>query len=484
MRENMENPELSLLEGKEEMRRSGYAVIDSIVERWSAIGEHPAWQGAPRDVMEPKLHGPAPEEGRDLAELLDTISKDVMPFAGQTYHPRYFAFIPSSPTWASILASFLADAHNVVQANWREASGPSQIEVTVLDWFRKWLRYPKAGSGVLTSGGSAANLIAIVAARETAGNPDTGTIYLSGQTHSSIPRAARIAGISPDRIRIAGTDEAGRIIPASLRAMIRQDRNAGKHPFLVVGNAGTTNTGAIDPLENLADIAHDEKLWYHVDAAYGGFAILDRETAPRMSGIRLADSVTLDPHKWFFQPYETGCLMVRNPDLLEHVFRAQPEYMQDSRMGPLHVNFSDRGIQLSRMFRALRIWLAVQRYGVGAHRKAISYAIELGKKLEARVERVPELELLAPQTLSIVCFRYRGMNEIPEEQLDELNRRIQTEIVNSGFAMMTSTELDGRFSLRLCILNYRTTEDDLAELMDRIVRVGNRLLAERSAKHL
>lgn len=459
------------------MRRSGYEVVDAIVERWATLRDGPAWQGATRETTEPMLHGPAPEEGRELDGLLEKVLGEVMPLAGRIDHPRFLAFIPSSPTWASVLATFLISGYNIFQGTWLESSGPSQIEVTVLDWFREWLGYPAGSSGVLTSGGSAANLLAIVAAREAAGNPERGTIYLSEQSHGSLARAARVAGIDPGRIRLVAADGASRIVPASLRAALAEDRAGGLHPFLVVGNAGTTNTGAIDPLAEIAGIADGEGLWYHVDGAYGGFAILDPEVRALMAGLERSDSVTLDPHKWFFQPYETGCLMVRDPGRLEAAFRIAPDYLQDAAWGPEHVNFCDRGIQLTRIFRALRIWLSVQRYGLAAHRAEISRAIALARGAAARIRAHPELELLAPPGLGIVCFRYRGPEHaaVPATALDELNRRIQDEIVQSGFAMMSSTRLGGRLSLRFCILNIRTTEEDLADTVDRIVTVGRRL---------
>ncbi len=458
------------------MRRSGYEVVDAIVERWATLRDGPAWQGATRETTEPMLHGPAPAEGRELDGLLEKVLGEVMPLAGRIDHPRFLAFIPSSPTWASVLATFLISGYNIFQGTWLESSGPSQIEVTVLDWFREWLGYPAGSSGVLTSGGSAANLLAIVAAREAAGNPERGTIYLSEQSHGSLARAARVAGIDPGRIRLVAADGASRIVPASLRAALAEDRAGGLHPFLVVGNAGTTNTGAIDPLAEIAGIADGEGLWYHVDGAYGGFAILDPEVRPLMAGLERSDSVTLDPHKWFFQPYETGCLMVRDPGRLEAAFRIAPDYLQDAAWGPEHVNFCDRGIQLTRIFRALRIWLSVQRYGLAAHRAEISRAIALARGAAARIRAHPELELLAPPGLGIVCFRYRGPEHaaVPATALDELNRRIQDEIVQSGFAMMSSTRLGGRLSLRFCILNIRTTEEDLADTVDRIVTVGRR----------
>ncbi len=467
--------ERPLLENPEEMRRSGYVVVDAIVDRWARLGDGPAWQGATRDVTEPMLHGPPPEEGRELAELLDTVLGDVLPLAGRIDHPRFLAFIPSSPTWASVLASFLTTGYNVFQGTWLESSGPSQIEVTVTEWFREWMGYPESGGGLFTSGGSAANLMAIVAAREAAGNPACGTVYASEQTHASVSRAARIAGIDPSLIRDVPTDDALRIRPSRLVAAIRRDRAAGLQPFCLVANAGTTNTGSVDPLAELAAIARAEGVWYHIDAAYGGFAVLDPGTRPLLEGIELSDSLTLDPHKWFFQPYETGCLLARDATRLEAAFRIMPAYLQDAQWGPEHVNFCDRGLQLTRVFRALRVWLSVQRYGVAAHRAEIGRAIALARDVESRIRTAGELELLSPQSLGIVCFRYRGDGSVPNDALDNLNERIQDDIVQSGFAMMSSTRVKGCFSLRFCVLNYRTTEEDLARTLDRIVDAGRRL---------
>jgi len=464
-----------LLEDPEEMRRSGYAVVDAIVDRWARLGEGPAWQGATRDVTEPRLDGPPPEEGRDLAELLETVLGDVMPLAGRIDHPRFLAFIPSSPTWASVLGSFLAGGYNIFQGTWLESSGPSQIELTVTEWFRRWMGYPEGAGGLFTSGGSAANLIAIVAAREAAGNPSLGTVYASEQTHASVSRAARIAGVDPALVRVVSTDDAFRIRPSRLVAAVRKDRAEGLEPFCLVANAGTTNTGSIDPLAELAGIARDEGIWYHIDAAYGGFAVLDPETRPLLDGIELSDSLSLDPHKWFFQPYETGCLLARDVTRLEAAFRIMPAYLQDAQWGPEHINFCDRGLQLTRAFRALRVWLSVQRYGVAAHREEITRAIALARSAEARIRTEEELELLSPQCLGIVCFRYRGDGSVPVAALDNLNERIQDEIIQSEVAMMSSTRVKDCFSLRFCVLNYRTTEEDLDLVLDRIVDAGRRL---------
>ena len=269
------------------------------------------------------------------------------------------------------------------------------------------------------------------------------------------------------------SNDACRIVPSGLRKAVRRDRANGLEPFCLVGSAGTTNTGAIDPLEELADIAHEEGLWYHIDAAYGGFAVLDPGTRPLLKGLELSDSVTLDPHKWLFQPYETGCLMARDVTRLESTFRIMPDYLQDAQWGPGNVNFCDRGLQLTRIFRALRVWLAVHRYGLAAHREEIARAIAIARRTEAKIREERELELLAPQSLGVVCFRYRGRRgAVPDDRLDQLNEQIQDKIVQSGFAMISSTRLGGRFSLRFCIMNARTTEEDVTGTLERILEYG------------
>ncbi len=228
------------------MRQSGYQVVDRIVERWRHLRHGPPWQGARRAATESLLDGPPPEQGRELDTLLTAITEDVMPLAGRIDHPLFMAFIPSSPTWASVLASFLVDGYNVFQGTWLESAGPSQIEVTVTNWFRQWMGYPARGGGVFTSGGSAANLMAVVTAREQARNPAGATMYLSEQGHSSLRRAGRIAGIPDGNVRLVPTDDRFRIRPGPLRRAIRHDRALGLHPVFLGASAGTTNTGAID----------------------------------------------------------------------------------------------------------------------------------------------------------------------------------------------------------------------------------------------
>jgi glutamate/tyrosine decarboxylase-like PLP-dependent enzyme len=461
------------------MRRLGYQVVDQIVDRWAKLGDGPAWGFGTREELEPLIAGPPPEEGQDPELILQRVLQDVLPRAGRIDHPRFFAFIPSSPTWPSVLGDMIATGFNVFQGTWLESSGPSQVELVVMDWFREWLGFPEGGGGLLTSGGSVANLGALVTAREWAGNPAEPVLYVSDQGHSSLERAARIVGIRQENVRKIPTDPHFRMDVGLLREGISEDRAAGLDPLCVCANAGATNTGAIDPLNSIATVVQEEGLWFHVDGAYGGFAVLAPGETDAFAGIERADSVTLDPHKWFFQPYETGCLLVRDTRHLEDAFRILPEYLQDTALGKEHVNFADRGIQLTRGFRALKVWMSVQTLGMRAFRDAIQAGIDLARKAEEFIEGEDDLEMTGPSSLGIVCFRFRPAGQaLSQEGLEGLNQRIQDEIVDSGLAMMSSTRLRGTFSLRLSILNYRSTWKDVEDTLEAVKTVGRRLAVE------
>lgn len=324
----------------------------------------------------------------------------------------------------------------------------------------------------MTSGGSAANLDALVAARHHAGDPPRPTVYMSDQGHSSLERAARIVGVPPADIRKVETDEDFRLDLEALDRALRRDRREGFTPVCVCANGGATNTGAVDPLAELAHLCREHDVWLHVDAAYGGFAILTEEGREAFRGIDQADSVTLDPHKWLFQPYETGCLMVRDVGRLESAFRIVPEYLQDTALGSRHVNFGDRGLQLTRVFRALRIWMSVKTFGVAAFRTAIGDAMALTRRAGRWIEESPGLELLSPPALGVVCFRVRPPGVSGAESLERVNAAVQERVVEEGTAMMSSTRLRGTYSLRLCILNDRSRWDDVETTLRRIDELG------------
>ena len=460
----------------DEMRHLGYRAVDALVERAAGLAEDVAWKGGRRDELEQRFREPAPEAGRSADDVLERAVSEILPWAGRIDHPRFFGFVPASPTWPSVLAEFLSAGFNIFQGTWLESAGPSQIELVVLDWFREWLGMPAGTAGVLTSGGSAANLGALVAAREHAGNPTDGMIYVGDQGHSSLDRAAKICGIPASHVRKIPTDEGFAMDPSALERALLEDREAKRAPFMVCANAGATNTGTVDPLGELADLCRREGLWYHVDGAYGGFAVLTERGKVALEGIGLADSVTLDPHKWLFQPFEVGCLLVRIPGALETAFSVHPEYLQDADWGSEHVNFADRGLQLTRRFRALTVWMSVQTHGLAAFRSAVDQALDLAQRAEAYIREAADLELLSPAALGVVCYRFRPQDhDLDDDALEALNAAVQGEIVESGYAMISSTRLRGTYSLRLCILNYESTWADVEGTLLRVREVGAEL---------
>ena len=336
-----------------------------LVERIEKLPGENAWEGESRQVLDDQLLEDPPEDGRPAAEVIERAAREVLPLTARNDHPRFFGFIPSSPTWPGVVADFMAAGYHINQCTWLVASGPSQLELVVIDGFRRWLGYPEGAGGLFTSGGSAASLDAFVAAREAAGHPERATAYMSDQSHSALSRAAMIVGVRRDRIRMVPSDSHFRMDREALAAAVAEDRAAGFAPIAVAANAGTTGTGAIDPLEEMADFCAAEGLWLHVDAAYGGFAIVTERGKRLLRGIARADSIGLDAHEWFCQPYEAGGLLVKDENTLKDAFAVRPDILQDTVWGANHPNFSNLGLQLSRSVRALKVWMSVQTFRAG-----------------------------------------------------------------------------------------------------------------------
>ena len=368
----------------------------------------------------------------------------------------------SSPARARgrALGDFLASALNIYAGSWMESSGPSQVELQVLDWFKEWIGYPAAASGILLSGGSAANMTALACARETLAGAmrDDLVVYVSDQAHSSLARAARTLGFRPGQVKVLPLDGQHRMRPD-----LRRGRRAGRRRCSC-RQRGSTNTGAIDPLPELAEIARRHRAWLHVDAAYGGFAALTERGRGWLQGIELADSVTLDPHKWLYQPFECGCLLVREGERLRRAFTLPPDYLADAEAEDEEVNFSDLGIQLTRSARALKVWMSVTLFGAAAFRSAIDASLDLAQLAEARVREQPELELLSPAQLGIVCFRRRFPGG--EDAQDAHNAALVRAFAASGRGLVSSTRLDGAYAIRLCALNHASTAADVEATLE------------------
>ncbi len=465
----------------EQMLDLARKAAEILVERMERLPGEDAWEGDFRQELEDQLLKDPPEDRRPAGEVPEQVARMVLPFALRLDHPRCFAFVPSSPTWPGVLADFIAAGYNINTVTWLVASGPSQLELVVIDWFRRWLSYPESAGGLFTSGGAAASLNALVAAREAAGHPERATVYMSDQSHSVLSRGAMIIGVRPEGIRMVPSDGRTRLDMEALARAVSADRAAGFNPIAVCANAGTASTGAVDPLEAVADFCEAEGIWLQVDAAYGGFAVLTEQGKELLRGIERADSIGLDAHKWFFQPYEAGCLLVKDGRTLESVFEVHHDVLQDTIWGVDHPNFADRGVQLSRSFRALKVWMSIQTFGLGAFRRAILQGMELAARAEEYIRSDSVLEIVNPLSLGIVCFRINptGTN-LDGEALEEINRNVLARVFWEDRALISSTSIRGIFCLRLCILNHTTTWVDVRETLEATERFGAEALSKPS----
>jgi aromatic-L-amino-acid/L-tryptophan decarboxylase len=449
------------------MTRLGYQTVDWLVERARRRRDEPVLVEATPTEMAGRVDPDAPADGESLTAILDRLGTDILPFRSRIDHPRYLAYVPGEGTWPGALGDLIASAYNIDVGNWMESAGPSQLELTVLGWFAEWIGYPSEARGVLVSGGSAANLSALACAREALAGAmrDDLVAYVSHQGHSSLARAARTLGFRPQQVRVLPVDAQFRMRVDALEAAIGADRAAGRRPLVVMAVAGTTNTGAVDQLPQLADVCRQHGVWLHVDGAYGGFAAITRRGRARLAGIELADSVTLDPHKWLYQPFECGALLVRQGHLLREAFEIHPDYLQDSLVVDSEVNLADHGLQLTRMSRALKIWVSLRYFGLSAFTASVDRAMDLAEHAQRYVEESESLELLSPATLGIVCFRRHPTGEHDERRLEQLNAALVAGLADSGAGLVSSTRLSGRYALRACILNHGTTRADLETVL-------------------
>jgi aromatic-L-amino-acid/L-tryptophan decarboxylase len=432
--------------------------------------------------MERLLREPPPEAGRDFAAVLAEFADKVAPHAVRVNHPRFLAFVPGAPTFLSVLGDLLCAGTNFFAGVWLEAAGPAQVELIVLDWFREFLDMPASTMGILTSGGSEANLTALVAARELLSDEERSraVLYVAEQRHWSIDRAAKIMGLRLDQLRAVPADDSFRLTPENLAKLVFQDRRAGLHPWAVVANAGAVNTGAVDPLGPLADLCAEQELWFHIDAAYGWTAVLTPEGRDDLAGVGRADSITLDPHKGLAQTFEAGCVLVRDGRLLRQAFTMRPEYLQDVEPADDEVNFADHGIALTRRFRALKIWLSFKVLGVGWFRRLAERCRRLAEYAQALLEQAGCFEILSPRRLSIVCFRFvpasnRATGAASAADLDGLNLSLIDAVRASGRAFLSSTRLRERTAIRFCFINWRTTAADVEEVVRLLVALGLKL---------
>ena len=450
---------------KEEMRTLGYKAIDELVEHFDTQNSKlPVAEGS-REDMDKLFLEDAPEEPTDAMSVLNFVIDKVMSNSNIVSHPKSYSFVPGPSNYVSTIADTLATGFNVFSGGWVASPAAAELEIVTINWLLKLFGFPsKRGGGIFTSGGSMANLTAIVTARRIKCGEDfsKAVLYLSDQAHSSNIKAITILGFRRDQIRIIPTDLEFKMSLNKLQNAIAKDRLQGLQPFCIVASSGTTNTGTVDPLLELSKICKKEKLWFHIDGAYGGAAILAKNGKQLLKGIDKADSLTVDPHKWFYQPYEMGCLLVRNSKWLKHTFTEKPEYLKDVEGNDSEINFYDHGVQLTRRFRALKLYMSVKTFGLKAFRKAIDYNLKLAEQTEAILRKSSKWEVVSPATLAVINFRYNSIKlNLNEEELDELNQKISEKIMASREALLVTTILQNQIVLRMCLINPRTTLEDV-----------------------
>jgi len=412
---------------------------------------------------------PLPEEGRPYEELLDLLFERVIPKSFNTAGPGYLAYIPGGGLLHSAVADLISDATNRYVGVFAAAPAVAQLEGNVVRWFCQIVGYPKAAGGILTSGGSLSNFSALVTARRERlpENFLSGVIYASDQTHHSVQKAAMLAGFPPSRVREVSTDGQFRILLPELSRMVAADRSAGLHPFAVVGNAGTTNTGAVDDLAGLADLAEREGLWFHVDAAYGGFFALTERGRRRMRGLERGDSIALDPHKSLFLPYGTGALLVRDAAALKRAHELSADYMPPMQQDLDLPDYNLLSPELSRDWRGLRVWLPVKMHGIEPFRKNLDEKLDLTEWATEELRGIEGIEILAEPQLSIVAFRL-ARHGLSEEESNDLNRKLQDRINAKKRVYVTGTMLGPRYAIRICVLSFRTHMDRMREGLEDI----------------
>ncbi len=473
----------------DEFRQIGHTLVDRIAELLDSLPDRPVTPGERPDEVRALIDGDRslPNVGTDAGQLFDKVTPLLCDHSLFNGHPRFFGYITSGPAPIGILGDFLASAVNPNLGGWKLSPVASEIEIQTVRWIAELIGYPPDCGGVLVSGGNMANLVGMWAARVAKASWDVRTeglmhahpqrlrLYASKETHTWIQKGADLLGIGTNSIRWIDTDKNQRMVVSSLRDAIRKDRDAGDHPFMVVGTAGSVSTGAIDPLAEIAKVCREFDVWYHVDGAYGGIAACVTE---ELRALTAADSVAVDPHKWLYAPLEAGCILVRRPSHMTDAFSYRPPYYN---FGDEPLNFVDYGPQNSRGFRALKVWLALQQVGRSGYEKLITDDIRLMKCLFELVSRTPELEA-ATHNLGITTFRYvpgdlhaKVQSPTTIEYLNELNQQIHDRLEEGGETFVSNAVVSDVYLLRACVVNFRTTLEDVEALPEIVVRVGKKV---------
>ena len=469
----------------EELRDWGNSVIELMADYLSELRDGRVYRRMSSREIRDRLEPAMPIKGIDFDDLLNVFRETIIPFSRQNAHPRMFGYVQSPGTPLAAFADLLASTLNANLTVWRSAPAPVELERLTIDWIRQILGFNAEAGGLFVSGGSMANFAALAAARQAKDNSSGRLrIYASSETHFSIAKAAALLGIGRDNVCHVAVDECFKIRVDDLVAKITADLEAGYLPFCVVANAGTVNTGAVDPLAEIREIADRFQLWMHVDGSYGAFAVLAKSARKFFAGLKRADSIALDPHKWLYLPVDVGCVIYRAPEIARAAFAHEAEYTRIiGEKADEAFAFWDYGPELSRRFRALKVWMLLKGVGLDSLGEAIESNLACARYLESMVRASDDFEVVAPVELSIFCFRHVPVqlrNKSPQA-IDAFNERLLIALQRDGSSYLSNATLAGRFALRGCVLNYRTTLRDMEILLNDLRRVAGSLPNSASA---